>query len=356
MDGSTLRIWLIGEEACQAAPVLAGACAGACAGAAEGAAESAAGVAQPSCVVKLCPAGISGLPDDPALPDDSGLSVFPGLSGTLSGMDAGADLLVSADAALLRAAAAAGFAVIGYAAGGSGDEEKDDFFGDFTGIPNIVCSPDALTPLWCRTVWSRTRGLPLEIGRCGRVRLRESTEADFADLYRICRESGSDRYTPTMPADEEEARQQFSAYLREAYPFFGWGLWTVLAEDGAGKEMIAGRCGLTPGVDGPELGFIIGRAFRRQGIAHLACRIALAYAFEELEAPAVWADCHEENQAAVSLLTRLGFVHAGMRGREESLRGQDAGMHDQGGEAEKKPEPGNILRFRLGIDEWEQQS
>ena len=159
-----------------------------------------------------------------------------------------------------------------------------------------------------------------------------------------------------MPADEEEARQQFSTYLREAYPFFGWGLWTVLIEDSAGKEMIAGRCGLTPGVDGPELGFIIGKAFRRQGTAFLACRIALAYAFEELEVPAVWAECREENQAAVSLLTRLGVVHAGMRGQEESLRGQDAGMHDQGGEAEKKPEPGNILRFRLGIDEWEQQS
>lgn len=58
-----------------------------------------------------------------------------------------------------------------------------------------------------------------------------------------------------------------------------------------------------------ELGVHLRRAFWRQGLASEAARAVIAYAFDVLQAEALFAGHHPENEPSRQLLTRLGFVH-----------------------------------------------
>ena len=221
------------------------------------------------------------------------------------------DLVVSADETILELAASAGFACMRYEPADTAGEPA--FETRYTassrearsGVRYTASSLEGLSEVWYRTVWCRSKGLPLEIGRSGKLLLRESVPGDFEALYRISREAGADKYTPTMPEDKALAREQFLSYIETAYPVFGFGLWTVLC----GEEVI-GRCGFSPDEreDALNLGYLITSSKRQRGYAYEACRIALDYAFEEAGAEKVVADCMAENEASAALLRKLSFA------------------------------------------------
>lgn len=76
----------------------------------------------------------------------------------------------------------------------------------------------------------------------------------------------------------------------------------------------AGCCGLKPHQPEHrfyEIGFHLRPRFWRGGYAYEAACAVMAYAWSELDAAALFAGHHPENEASRGLLTKLGFVQLG---------------------------------------------
>lgn len=85
--------------------------------------------------------------------------------------------------------------------------------------------------------------------------------------------------------------------------------WPLFTRDGGA---FAGCCGLKPVAgDGLEIGFHFLPPFWGAGYASEAARAAIAYAFDQLGTPALFAGHHPANAASRHLLTRLGFTCIG---------------------------------------------
>ena len=111
-----------------------------------------------------------------------------------------------------------------------------------------------------------------------RLILREMTDDDFDDLYRVLADSDIMQHYP-YTFDEARVRN-WIARNRERYRIFGFGLWAVcLKETG---EMI-GDCGLTMQlIDGqikPEIGYHIRADQQRKGYASEAAKAVRDWTF-----------------------------------------------------------------------------
>jgi RimJ/RimL family protein N-acetyltransferase len=107
--------------------------------------------------------------------------------------------------------------------------------------------------------------------------------------------------------DRDEEREYIRTYIDKVYGFYEFGVWTVIEKE-SGK--IIGRAGLScrEGFEEPELGFIIGVPWQRQGYAYEVCSAILGYAKEELGFDRVQAFVEPKNTASVSLCEKLGFT------------------------------------------------
>lgn len=165
----------------------------------------------------------------------------------------------------------------------------------------------------------RRRGLPVVITRTPRMVLRESTPEDFETLRCMEQEAG-------WQFDVTETREKYLSYLKYAYSFYGYGYWS--AELASTGEMV-GWCGFTAwGMENPdpdflcmkienpqirpeqqalELGYLVEKSHRRQGLALEMCRAAISYGFKYLDAGAIWVRIRRTNQASLRLAEKLGF-------------------------------------------------
>ena len=99
-------------------------------------------------------------------------------------------------------------------------------------------------------------------------------------------------------------------YIDNQYRFYEYGIWALtLKENG---ELI-GRAGISlrEGYGIPEVGYVIGKAYQRQGYAKEALSAIIDYAAEEFEMRQFIAFTKEKNRPSVNLLKSLGFVKTG---------------------------------------------
>lgn len=159
-----------------------------------------------------------------------------------------------------------------------------------------------------KLIYRRHHGLPWMIGETDRLLIRESIPEDFDALYEIYQEPGMTDYMPGMTGEKEAERELFLSYIRRMYPFFSYGLWTVL-EKRSGR--IVGRAGLENGRyrEKPvlEIGYMISRAYRKRGYGLEAVRKVLDYGFSCVGAEEIYAFICEENQASLNLAQKAGM-------------------------------------------------
>ena len=107
---------------------------------------------------------------------------------------------------------------------------------------------------------------------------------------------------PTRQQEEEYTRD----YIKNIYHFYGYGMWLIVLKE---SGEVIGRAGLEykEGLEGLELGFMLGKEYQHEGYAFEACRAILDYARVELEQSGVYAVVHEENRESIALCERLGF-------------------------------------------------
>ena len=129
----------------------------------------------------------------------------------------------------------------------------------------------------------RKAGKPVEIARTRRLILRETVLLDVPELYRIGKEPGMETYLKPMQPTLEEEKEFMEAYIRFAYSFYDFGLWTVLEQK---TGQVIGRAGLFPSEileDAVEMGYMIAAEHQRQGYALESAEAVLWYASEVLE-------------------------------------------------------------------------
>lgn len=158
--------------------------------------------------------------------------------------------------------------------------------------------------------YRRLAGLPWEILETERLLVRETTVRDVDFFYQIYAEPSVTEYMENLFVDREEEIAYTESYIDTVYAFYGYGMWTVL-EKGSGE--VIGRAGISwrEGYRLPELGFVIGVPWQRQGYAFEVCGAILRYAKEELGMTRVQALVRPENEKSVRLCEKLGFVRKG---------------------------------------------
>lgn len=165
-------------------------------------------------------------------------------------------------------------------------------------------------------IYLRICGLPLTIAETERLILRELSEDDIGRLYEISMTEQVRRYVDDIPADREEAYAHIRAYIKQVYPFYGYGYWGIYLKESG--ELI-GRCGLqegtvrevaeeTPG--GACLGYLLDPAYTGAGYATEAVRAVIRYAFEELGLNCISAIIREDNRRSVAVAEACGLVRA----------------------------------------------
>lgn len=177
---------------------------------------------------------------------------------------------------------------------------------DFSSFLFAVEDPEELEPEYMERVYRRLKGMPWNILETDRCLIRETTPEDVEDFYRIYSHPSITEYMEGLYPEMEEEKAYIRQYIEKVYTFFGFGIWTVVEKAGGA---VIGRAGLSyrEGFQEPELGFIIGVPWQRQGYAEEVCGAILDYARRALEFGEVQALVEPGNAASLKLCGKLGF-------------------------------------------------
>lgn len=183
---------------------------------------------------------------------------------------------------------------------------------DFSRV--LYCIEDiGYMPLYrIRRMWQRYHGIPWTISRTDRLVIREQVMDDLDGLYEIYDDPDAVRYVEALFEDRRKEEDYLRRYIDNQYRFYEYGQWALTLKDSG--ELI-GRAGISvrEGYDLPELGYIIGKRYRRCGYAAEALEAIMGYAEKELDIHEFMAFTDGTNIPSVRLLRKLGF----------SLTGQD---------------------------------
>lgn len=181
---------------------------------------------------------------------------------------------------------------------------------DFSGVAYACEDPGELDADYLEKVYRRCVGLPWDIAETDRCIVRETTEADVEEFFKIYGNPAITRYTEGLYPTMEQEKQYVRDYIEKVYGFYGYGVWTVLKKD---TGEIIGRIGFScrEGYEEPELGFVIGVPWQKQGYAEEVCKVLLEYAREELGFEEVQAFVMQGNNASIGLCERLGLHKIG---------------------------------------------
>lgn len=172
--------------------------------------------------------------------------------------------------------------------------------------------------LFLENVHTRALGLPVLIAETGRLLIREMTLGDLDKINALYREEPSVSLSPELSLDRQEEEEKIKAYIAYMYGLYQFGMWVVIEKKS--REMI-GRAGfgIADYLDFSEidLGYLIGKPYRRQGYGEEACRAVLAYGKKVLEFPRVSAYIDGENRGSRHLIEKLGFYKERMFSYQE---------------------------------------
>lgn len=171
-------------------------------------------------------------------------------------------------------------------------------------------NPEELDVEYLDRIYRRYAGIPWDIMETERCLIRETTESDVDSFYCIYQDPSITRFTEGLYPDVQEEKQYVREYIEKVYTFYEFGVWTVVLKD---TGEVIGRAGFSyrAGYERPELGFIIGVPWQRQGIAYEVCQAILNYGLQELGFDQVQALVEPNNCASLALCGKLGFLPEG---------------------------------------------
>ncbi|MBX3621341.1 MAG: GNAT family N-acetyltransferase [Rhizobacter sp.] len=163
-----------------------------------------------------------------------------------------------------------------------------------------------------------------------RLVVREVEAADLPDLLAV---NGDPEVTRFLPYATWQGLPDASAWLERmnALTATGSARQLVIVRQADGRVM--GTVLLFKHDEGSrrlELGYALGRAHWRQGVAGEALRAVLSHAFTALQVRRVEAEVNPDNTASNALLTSLGFTHEGFLRERWVAKGATYGVNVYG--------------------------
>lgn len=178
----------------------------------------------------------------------------------------------------------------------------------FEKIPMVIQGFEEIDKDFLAIVYNRAVGTPIVIARTERLIIRELAVSDLERLYELYEERGMCDYIPGLCRDKEKERQRLSAYIKNRYPLYGYGLWALVEKE---TGQMIGQAGLEDrrykGEEVIELGYMIGSQHRRRGYGYEAAKEILTYAGEVLGLDKIYIFINPKNQASAALAKKLGF-------------------------------------------------
>lgn len=183
------------------------------------------------------------------------------------------------------------------------ETEKEGEF--IYGAELVAEEAEDLTKELCQSVYRRFYQIPSVVSETPRLILRETVPKDTEELYRIYE---GEMYLDPLPEDPEEEKRILASYFRNMYGIYGYGIWSVIEKE-SGK--LIGRAGIENGEKDQkgilELGYLIGKQWRRKGYAYEAAKAVIRYAQENTTEEKMYMRIHRENIPSLKLAQKLGF-------------------------------------------------
>ena len=170
--------------------------------------------------------------------------------------------------------------------------------------------PVKISVNWTGIIWRRSIadmwGIPWDILTTERCLVRETSVEDLDAFYEIYAEPSVTQYTEGLYPERAQEEAWLKDYMENMYYFYNYGVWTIC--DKATGQII-GRAGFSnrEGYEDPELGFVIGVPWQRQGYATEVCRALLKYGKVELGFERVQMLVMPGNETSLHLAENLGF-------------------------------------------------
>lgn len=214
------------------------------------------------------------------------------------GADSGT-LWITDDGQRAQELLAADCPVLAWLHGDNGDQ-------NFTGVRYACENIGELDFDYLEKVYRRYAGIPWDILTTDRCLVRETRAEDLDALYEIYAEPSVTRYTEGLYPERAQEEAYLQDYTENMYYFYNYGVWTICDKT---TGQVIGRAGFSnrEGYEDPELGFVIGVPWQRQGYATEVCKALLEYGKEELGFERVQMLVMPENRVSLRLAEKLGF-------------------------------------------------
>ncbi len=164
--------------------------------------------------------------------------------------------------------------------------------------------------IFVKRVYERAHHIPWIIAETPNCIIRESVLEDLEYFFEIYTGEGMEYVEPL--ADYKTEQEKLQAYIKNRYPFYEYGMWTVVDKQ-SGK--VIGRAGIEEreinGEEKTEFGYMLHYLYRRRGIGTEICQAILAYAKSTLYMEEIHAYTHPKNLPSQKLLNKLGFWFCG---------------------------------------------
>lgn len=177
---------------------------------------------------------------------------------------------------------------------------------DFSGVRYACENISELDFDYLEKVYRRYVDIPWEILTTKRCLVRETCVEDLDALYEIYADPSVTKYTEGLYPERAKEEAYLKDYTENMYYFYNYGVWTICDRM---TGQVIGRAGFSnrEGCEDPELGFVIGVPWQRQGYATEVCKALLEYGKEELGFEQVQMLVMPENEISLHLAERLGF-------------------------------------------------
>lgn len=201
----------------------------------------------------------------------------------------------------LIAGKSAGIPVIGFANPNSGNQNLSD-------ACIIIEGFDEVDYNFINQIHARENGEPVTIARTSRLYIRELSESDLADLKTIYEQSDVKKYLEDIDDDLSVEMGKQKAYIKNVYPFYGYGLWGIYDKE---TDKLIGRCGIQnkiiQGKEEIELGYLLSKDYWGHGFALESTKAVIDYTFHVLQFQRIVTVIDPANYRSIHVAERIGM-------------------------------------------------
>ena len=206
----------------------------------------------------------------------------------------------------VTAAAAAGITSIGFVNPNSGKQDLSKAAMLIEGFEEVDYS-------FLLQVYQRDHMEPVTILSTNRCVLRELSPEDAGKLFTICVRPEIRSNLCDFTADPTIEQEKINAYIKNIYPFYGFGLWGVYLKNG---NRLIGRCGLELKERDKEtvyeLGYLIDPDYQQNGYGREIVAATVDYCLNKLAIPKITAFIAPDNTPSLNLAERAGMNKVGV--------------------------------------------